>query len=105
MRIKEQETRLNLHEHDDDDDDNVSGGTTILRENAPEIKLHRYNQKYLCFKLQGYGDNGEIRFKDLSHEAFAKTEFNKIFSGRQPRQGREDIIKVLKNYNYYIFID
>ena len=26
MRIKEQETRLNLHEHDDDDDDDDGGG-------------------------------------------------------------------------------
>jgi hypothetical protein len=46
--------------------------------------------------LKDYGDNVEAIFKDLSHEALVATEFNKIFSGRQRRKGREDIIKVLK---------
>ena len=30
MRIKEQETRLNLHEHDDDDDDDDENFNTLL---------------------------------------------------------------------------
>jgi len=50
--------------------------------------------------LKVYGDNGEIRFKGLSPEAFAATEFHKIFSGRQSRQVQEDIIEELKNENY-----
>ena len=29
LRIKEQETRLNLHEHDDDDDDDVTDVATV----------------------------------------------------------------------------
>ena len=29
MRIKEQETRLTLHEHDDDDDDDVSNQISL----------------------------------------------------------------------------
>jgi hypothetical protein len=46
-----------------------------------------------------------MSFKDISPEAFAATEFNKIFSGRQLHQGRGDIFEVLKNENYYMFID
>ena len=30
-----------------------------LRENVPEVKVHRSNQKHLYPKLNGYGDNGE----------------------------------------------
>jgi len=29
------------------------------RENVPEVKIHRYNQKHLYTKLKGYEDNGE----------------------------------------------
>jgi hypothetical protein len=46
--------------------------------------------------LKVYGDNKEVIFKDLSHEALVATEFNKIFSGRQLRKSRKDIIKGLK---------
>ena len=39
LRIKEQETRLNLHEHNDDDDDSVS----IIRK--------KYSGKFNCLTL------------------------------------------------------
>jgi len=29
-----------------------------LREGVPYVKVHRYNPKHLCPKLNGYGDNG-----------------------------------------------
>jgi len=34
-----------------------------FRENVPYVKVHRYNQKHLYPKLNGYGDNGERSFK------------------------------------------
>ena len=37
----------------------VPGECARLRENVPEVKIHRYNQKHLYPKLNGYGDNGE----------------------------------------------
>ena len=38
MRIKEQETRLTLQEHDDDDDDNILGGNVhTVKENAEAL--------------------------------------------------------------------
>jgi hypothetical protein len=30
-----------------------------LREGVPYVKIYRYNPKYLCPKLNGYGDNGQ----------------------------------------------
>jgi len=30
-----------------------------LRENAPYVKVHQYNPKQLCAKLNGYRDNGQ----------------------------------------------
>jgi len=30
-----------------------------LREGVPYVKVYRYNPKYLCPKLNGYGDNGQ----------------------------------------------
>ena len=30
-----------------------------LRESVPYFKVHRYNPKHLCLKLNGYGDNGQ----------------------------------------------
>jgi hypothetical protein len=30
-----------------------------LREGVPYFKVYRYNPKYLCPKLNGYGDNGQ----------------------------------------------
>ena len=30
-----------------------------LREGVPYVKVHRYNPKHLCPKLNGYGDNGQ----------------------------------------------
>ena len=30
-----------------------------LREGVPYGKIYRYNPKYLCPKLNGYGDNGQ----------------------------------------------
>ena len=30
-----------------------------LREGVPYVKLYRYNPKYLCPKLIGYGDKGQ----------------------------------------------
>jgi len=30
-----------------------------LRESVPYVKVYRYNPKYLCPKLNGYGDNGQ----------------------------------------------
>ena len=32
-----------------------------LREGVPYAKVYRYNPKYLCPKLTGYGDNGQIK--------------------------------------------
>ena len=37
----------------------VPGECARLRENVPYVKVHRYNPKHLCPKLNGYGDNGE----------------------------------------------
>ena len=34
---------------------------TKLREGVPYVKLYRYNPKYLCPKLNGYWDNGQIK--------------------------------------------
>jgi hypothetical protein len=34
-----------------------------LRENVPQVKIHRCNQKHLYSKLNGYGDNGERSLK------------------------------------------
>jgi hypothetical protein len=34
-----------------------------LRENVPNVELHRYNPKHLYPKLNGYGDNGERSLK------------------------------------------
>ena len=34
-----------------------------LRENVPQVKIHRYNPKHLYPKLNGYGDNGERGLK------------------------------------------
>jgi hypothetical protein len=31
---------------------------SLLRESVPYVKIYRYNQKHLCPKLNGYGDNG-----------------------------------------------
>jgi hypothetical protein len=31
---------------------------SLLRESVPYVKIYRYNPKYLCPKLNGYGDNG-----------------------------------------------
>jgi len=32
---------------------------SLLRESVPYVKIYRYNPKYLCPKLNGYGDNGQ----------------------------------------------
>jgi hypothetical protein len=32
-----------------------------LREGVPYVKVCRYNPKHLCPKLNGYGDNGQIK--------------------------------------------
>jgi hypothetical protein len=32
---------------------------SLLRESVPYVKVHRYNPKHLCPKLNGYGDNGQ----------------------------------------------
>ena len=34
-----------------------------LREGVPYVKVHRYNTKYLCPNLNGYGDNGQRSLK------------------------------------------
>ena len=34
-----------------------------LREGVPYVKVYRYNQKLLCPKLNGYGDNGQRSLK------------------------------------------
>jgi hypothetical protein len=33
--------------------------SAILREGVPYVKIYRYNPKYLCPKLNGYGDNSQ----------------------------------------------
>jgi hypothetical protein len=33
--------------------------SAILREGVPNVKIYRYNPKYLCPKLNRYGDNGK----------------------------------------------
>jgi len=82
----------------------VSGGTFVLRENVPEIKLHRYNKKFIWFKLKIYGNNAERSFKNQVLKLSRRQ--NSIKSSRaDSRQGREDFIEGLKNDNYYIFID
>ena len=35
----------------------------ILREDVPNVKIHRYNPKHLYPKLNGYGDNGQRSLK------------------------------------------
>jgi hypothetical protein len=37
----------------------------ILQEDVPQVKLHQYNQKYWYLKLNSYGGNGQICFKEL----------------------------------------
>ena len=32
-----------------------------LLEGIPYVKVHRYNPNHLCRKLNGYGDNGQIK--------------------------------------------
>ena len=39
------------------------GECARLRENAPYVKVLRYNPKHLYPKLNGYGDNGERSLK------------------------------------------
>ena len=39
------------------------GECARLRESVPLVKIHRYNQKHLYLKLNGYGDNGERSLK------------------------------------------
>ena len=34
-----------------------------LREGVPYVKVYRYNPKYLCPNLNGYGDNGQRSLK------------------------------------------
>jgi len=34
-----------------------------LGESVPYVKVHRYNPKHLCPKLNGYGDNGQRSLK------------------------------------------
>jgi len=34
-----------------------------LREGVPYVKVYRYNPKYLCPKLNGYGDNSQRSLK------------------------------------------
>jgi len=34
-----------------------------LREGVPYVKVYRYNPKYQCPKLNGYGDNGQRSLK------------------------------------------
>ena len=34
-----------------------------LRDGVPNVKLYRYNPKYLCPNLNGYGDNGQRNLK------------------------------------------
>ena len=34
-----------------------------LREGFPYVKVYRYNPKYLCPNLNGYGDNGQRSLK------------------------------------------
>jgi hypothetical protein len=38
--------------------------SSMLQDNIPWVKLYQYNQKYLNPKLNSYGDNGEINFKE-----------------------------------------
>jgi hypothetical protein len=38
----------------------------ILREGVPYVKIYRYNQKHLCPKLNGYGDNGQRKCGHVS---------------------------------------
>ena len=40
-----------------------------LREGVPYVKVHRYNPKHLCPKLNGYGDNGQrsLKLRQLLH--------------------------------------
>jgi len=39
------------------------GECARIRENVPQVKVHRFNQKHLYPKLNGYGDNGERSLK------------------------------------------
>ena len=36
-----------------------------LQEGVPYVKVHQYNPKHLCPKLNGYGDNGQRSLKPL----------------------------------------
>jgi hypothetical protein len=38
-------------------------GTAVNQEKVPYVKS-RYNQNYVHTRMNGYGDNGEIRFKE-----------------------------------------
>jgi hypothetical protein len=39
---------------------------SLLRESVPYVKLYRYNSKHICPKLNGYGDNGQRKFENLT---------------------------------------
>ena len=39
---------------------------TKLRESVPYVELYRYNPKHLYPKLNGYGDNGQRSFENLT---------------------------------------
>jgi hypothetical protein len=75
LRIKEQETRLNLHEHDDDDDDEIINGITshhmkIFSEHKP-VSDHNRNAVDWTFTKKGmdliHGEPGHISTVDLKN--------------------------------------
>jgi len=41
----------------------VPGEYARIREIVPWVKVHRFNEKHLYPKLNGYGDNGETSLK------------------------------------------
>ena len=51
MRIKEQETRLNLHEHDDDDDDSRLGSSFSCRTGMSSLGCVINFSRYLVLWL------------------------------------------------------
>jgi hypothetical protein len=42
---------------------------TKLRQGVPYVKVYRYNQKHLCPKLNGYGDNSQRKVWSLGFHA------------------------------------
>ena len=59
---------------------------TKFRESVPYVKLHRYNQKHLYPKLNGYGDNGHRKVWAYGVSTYCKPSVTPYSSTAHARQ-------------------